>query len=136
MKKVLKKLKLNKKGFTFAECVVAIALFAIVGTLAFTMFNTSAKYMQKAKREEAKLAESQEMAYKENFKNAEGKTIIYGKNVLHIEYVVTGNRRLRLISHNSAILPRTAKCCILFRYPLSRKTSATVTEDIPIVAIR
>ena len=40
MKKVLKRLKLNKKGFTFAECIVAIALFAIVGTLAFTMFNT------------------------------------------------------------------------------------------------
>ncbi len=93
MKKVLIRLKLNKKGFTFAECIVAIALFAIVGTLAFTMFNTSARYMSKAKKEEAKLAESQEMAYKENFKNAEGKTIIYGKNVLHIEYVVTGNNQ-------------------------------------------
>ena len=62
MKKVLIRLKLNKKGFTFAECIVAIALFAIVGTLAFTMFNTSVKYMQKAKREDAKLAEAQEMA--------------------------------------------------------------------------
>lgn len=91
MKKVLKKLKLNKKGFTFAECVVAIALFAIVGTLAFTMFNTSARYMSKAKKEEAKLAEAQEMAYKENFKDAYGRTIIYGKNVLVTEYFVIGN---------------------------------------------
>ena len=63
MKKVLKRLKLNKKGFTFAECIVAIALFAIVGTLAFTMFNTATRYMSKAKKEEAKLAEAQEMAW-------------------------------------------------------------------------
>ena len=53
MRKVLKRLKLNKKGFTFAECIVAIALFAIVGTLAFTMFNTATRYMSKAKKEEA-----------------------------------------------------------------------------------
>ena len=63
MRKVLKRLKLNKKGFTFAECIVAIALFAIVGTLAFTMFNTATRYMSKAKKEEAKRAQAQEQLF-------------------------------------------------------------------------
>lgn len=72
MRKVLKRLKLNKKGFTFAECIVAIALFAIVGTLAFTMFNTATRYMSKAKKEEAKRAQAQEQALLNTFKYKEG----------------------------------------------------------------
>lgn len=93
MKKVLKRLKLNKKGFTFAECIVAIALFAIVGTLAFTMFNTATRYMSKAKKEEAKRAQAQEQALLNTFKYKEGDEvigyIIYPSRVLQVSYIRT-----------------------------------------------
>lgn len=91
MKKVLKRLKLNKKGFTFAECIVAIALFAIVGTLAFTMFNTATRYMSKAKKEEAKRAQAQEQALLNTFKYKEDDKelgyIIYPRRVLQVSYI-------------------------------------------------
>lgn len=91
MKKVLKRLKLNKKGFTFAECIVAIALFAIVGTLAFTMFNTATRYMSKAKKEEAKRSQAQEQALLNTFKYKEGDKelgyIIYPSRVLQVSYI-------------------------------------------------
>lgn len=93
MKKVLKRLKLNKKGFTFAECIVAIALFAIVGTLAFTMFNTATRYMSKAKKEEAKRAQAQEQALLNTFKYKEDDKelgyIIYPSRVLQVSYIRT-----------------------------------------------
>ncbi len=93
MKKVLKRLKLNKKGFTFAECIVAIALFAIVGTLAFTMFNTATRYMSKAKKEEAKRSQAQEQALLNTFKYKEGDEvkgyIIYPSRVLQVSYIRT-----------------------------------------------
>ena len=93
MRKVLKRLKLNKKGFTFAECIVAIALFAIVGTLAFTMFNTATRYMSKAKKEEAKRAQAQEQALLNTFKYKEGDEvkgyIIYPSRVLQVSYINT-----------------------------------------------
>lgn len=92
MKKVLKRLKLNKKGFTFAECIVAIALFAIVGTLAFTMFNTATRYMSKAKKEEAKRSQAQEQALLNTFMYNEGDTkgyIIYPSRVLQVTYIST-----------------------------------------------
>ena len=93
MRKVLKRLKLNKKGFTFAECIVAIALFAIVGTLAFTMFNTATRYMSKAKKEEAKRSQAQEQALLNTFKYKEGDEvkgyIIYPSRVLQVSYIST-----------------------------------------------
>lgn len=93
MRKVLKRLKLNKKGFTFAECIVAIALFAIVGTLAFTMFNTATRYMSKAKKEEAKRSQAQEQALLNTFKYKEGDKelgyIIYPSRVLQVSYIKT-----------------------------------------------
>lgn len=93
MRKVLKRLKLNKKGFTFAECIVAIALFAIVGTLAFTMFNTATRYMSKAKKEEAKRAQAQEQALLNTFMYKEGDEvkgyIIYPSRVLQVSYIST-----------------------------------------------
>lgn len=93
MKKVLKRLKLNKKGFTFAECIVAIALFAIVGTLAFTMFNTATRYMSKAKKEEAKRSQAQEQALLNTFMYKEGDEvkgyIIYPSRVLQVSYINT-----------------------------------------------
>lgn len=93
MKKVLKRLKLNKKGFTFAECIVAIALFAIVGTLAFTMFNTATRYMSKAKKEEAKRSQAQEQALLNTFMYKEGDEvmgyIIYPSRVLQVTYIST-----------------------------------------------
>ena len=93
MRKVLKRLKLNKKGFTFAECIVAIALFAIVGTLAFTMFNTATRYMSKAKKEEAKRAQAQEQALLNTFMYKEGDEvmgyIIYPSRVLQVSYINT-----------------------------------------------
>ena len=93
MKKVLKRLKLNKKGFTFAECIVAIALFAIVGTLAFTMFNTATRYMSKAKKEEAKRSQAQEQALLNTFKYKEDDEvkgyIIYPSRVLQVSYIST-----------------------------------------------
>lgn len=98
MKKVLKRLKLNKKGFTFAECIVAIALFAIVGTLAFTMFNTATRYMSKAKKEEAKRSQAQEQAllntfmYKEDDK--EIGYIIYPSRVLQVSYISTSKGKV------------------------------------------
>ena len=89
----MKRLKLNKKGFTFAECIVAIALFAIVGTLAFTMFNTATRYMSKAKKEEAKRAQAQEQALLNTFKYTEGDKvigyIIYPSRVLQVSYIST-----------------------------------------------
>lgn len=93
MKNVLKRLKLNKKGFTFAECIVAIALFAIVGTLAFTMFNTATRYMSKAKKEEAKRSQAQEQALLNTFMYKEGDEvmgyIIYPSRVLQVSYIST-----------------------------------------------
>ncbi|MCI6058888.1 MAG: prepilin-type N-terminal cleavage/methylation domain-containing protein [Clostridiales bacterium] len=88
MKKVLKRLKLNKKGFTFAECIVAIALFAIVGTLAFTMFNTATRYMSKAKKEEAKRAQAQEQALLNTFMYND-KYIVYPHSILQVSYIST-----------------------------------------------
>ena len=89
----MKRLKLNKKGFTFAECIVAIALFAIVGTLAFTMFNTATRYMSKAKKEEAKRSQAQEQALLNTFKYKEGDEvkgyIIYPSRVLQVSYINT-----------------------------------------------
>lgn len=93
MKKVLKRLKLNKKGFTFAECIVAIALFAIVGTLAFTMFNTATRYMSKAKKEEAKRSQAQEQALLNTFMY-NGKYIVYPHSVLQVSYVNTNDGRV------------------------------------------
>lgn len=98
MKKVLKRLKLNKKGFTFAECIVAIALFAIVGTLAFTMFNTATRYMSKAKKEEAKRSQAQEQALLNTFKYKEGDEvkgyIIYPSRVLQVSYISTSKGKV------------------------------------------
>lgn len=88
MKKVLKRLKLNKKGFTFAECIVAIALFAIVGTLAFTMFNTATRYMSKAKKEEAKRSQAQEQALLNTFMYND-KYIVYPHSILQVSYIRT-----------------------------------------------
>lgn len=88
MKKVLKRLKLNKKGFTFAECIVAIALFAIVGTLAFTMFNTATRYMSKAKKEEAKRAQAQEQALLNTFMYND-QYIVYPHSILQVSYIRT-----------------------------------------------
>ena len=88
MKKLLKRLKLNKKGFTFAECIAAIALFAVIGTLAFSMFNTSTRYMSKAKKEEAKRAQAQEQALVDTFM-FEGKYIVYPSSILQVSYVDT-----------------------------------------------
>lgn len=88
MRKVLKRLKLNKKGFTFAECIVAIALFAIVGTLAFTMFNTATRYMSKAKKEEAKRSQAQEQALLNTFKYND-KYIVYPHSILQVSYIRT-----------------------------------------------
>lgn len=88
MRKVLKRLKLNKKGFTFAECIVAIALFAIVGTLAFTMFNTATRYMSKAKKEEAKRSQAQEQALLNTFKYND-QYIVYPHSILQVSYIST-----------------------------------------------
>lgn len=88
MRKVLKRLKLNKKGFTFAECIVAIALFAIVGTLAFTMFNTATRYMFKAKKEEAKRSQAQEQALLNTFMYND-KYIVYPHSILQVSYIST-----------------------------------------------
>ena len=73
--------KLNKKGFTFVECICAIALFAIIGTMAFSMFSNSSRYMSKAKQEDAKQTEAQEAYKKDDFS-----TILFCK-----QNVVTDN---------------------------------------------
>lgn len=93
MKKVLKRLKLNKKGFTFAECIVAIALFAIVGTLAFTMFNTATRYMSKAKKEEAKRSQAQEQALLNTFMYND-QYIVYPHSILQVSYISTSKGKV------------------------------------------
>lgn len=93
MRKVLKRLKLNKKGFTFAECIVAIALFAIVGTLAFTMFNTATRYMSKAKKEEAKRSQAQEQALLNTFMYND-KYIVYPHSILQVSYISTSKGKV------------------------------------------
>ena len=104
MKKVLKRLKLNKKGFTFAECIVAIALFAIVGTLAFTMFNTATRYMSKAKKEEAKRSQAQEQALLNTFKYND-KYIVYPHSILQVSYIRTmQNNEEQNVAQYAAVL--------------------------------
>ena len=104
MKKVLKRLKLNKKGFTFAECIVAIALFAIVGTLAFTMFNTATRYMSKAKKEEAKRAQAQEQALLNTFMYKD-KYIVYPHSILQVSYIkATQNNVEQNVAQYAAVL--------------------------------
>lgn len=104
MKKVLKRLKLNKKGFTFAECIVAIALFAIVGTLAFTMFNTATRYMSKAKKEEAKRAQAQEQALLNTFMYND-RYIVYPHSILQVSYIkVTQNNVEQNVPQYAAVL--------------------------------
>ena len=104
MKKVLKRLKLNKKGFTFAECIVAIALFAIVGTLAFTMFNTATRYMSKAKKEEAKRSQAQEQALLNTFMYND-KYIVYPHSILQVSYIkVTQNNVEQNVAQYAAVL--------------------------------
>lgn len=104
MRKVLKRLKLNKKGFTFAECIVAIALFAIVGTLAFTMFNTAARYMSKAKKEEAKRSQAQEQALLNTFMYND-KYIVYPHSILQVSYIkVTQNNVEQNVAQYAAVL--------------------------------
>lgn len=104
MKKVLKRLKLNKKGFTFAECIVAIALFAIVGTLAFTMFNTATRYMSKAKKEEAKRSQAQEQALLNTFKYND-RYIVYPHSILQVSYIkVTQNNVEQNVPQYAAVL--------------------------------
>ena len=92
MRKLAKILK-NKKGFTFAECIVAIALFAIVGTLAFTMFNTATRYMSKAKKEEAKRAQAQEQALLNTFMYND-KYIVYPHSILQVSYISTSKGKV------------------------------------------
>lgn len=104
MRKVLKRLKLNKKGFTFAECIVAIALFAIVGTLAFTMFNTATRYMSKAKKEEAKRAQAQEQALLNTFMYND-RYIVYPHSILQVSYIkVTQNNVEQNVPQYAAVL--------------------------------
>lgn len=104
MKKVLKRLKLNKKGFTFAECIVAIALFAIVGTLAFTMFNTATRYMSKAKKEEAKRSQAQEQALLNTFMYND-KYIVYPHSILQVSYIkATQNNVEQNVAQYAAVL--------------------------------
>lgn len=104
MRKVLKRLKLNKKGFTFAECIVAIALFAIVGTLAFTMFNTATRYMSKAKKEEAKRSQAQEQALLNTFMYND-KYIVYPHSILQVSYIkVTQNNVEQNVPQYAAVL--------------------------------
>ena len=104
MRKVLKRLKLNKKGFTFAECIVAIALFAIVGTLAFTMFNTATRYMSKAKKEEAKRSQAQEQALLNTFKYND-RYIVYPHSILQVSYIkVTQNNVEQNVPQYAAVL--------------------------------
>lgn len=104
MRKVLKRLKLNKKGFTFAECIVAIALFAIVGTLAFTMFNTATRYMSKAKKEEAKRSQAQEQALLNTFMYND-KYIVYPHSILQVSYIkATQNNVEQNVAQYAAVL--------------------------------
>lgn len=104
MRKVLKRLKLNKKGFTFAECIVAIALFAIVGTLAFTMFNTATRYMSKEKKEEAKRSQAQEQALLNTFMYND-KYIVYPHSILQVSYIkVTQNNVEQNVAQYAAVL--------------------------------
>ena len=100
----MKRLKLNKKGFTFAECIVAIALFAIVGTLAFTMFNTATRYMSKAKKEEAKRSQAQEQALLNTFKYND-RYIVYPHSILQVSYIkVTQNNVEQNVPQYAAVL--------------------------------
>lgn len=100
----MKRLKLNKKGFTFAECIVAIALFAIVGTLAFTMFNTATRYMSKAKKEEAKRSQAQEQALLNTFMYND-KYIVYPHSILQVSYIkVTQNNVEQNVAQYAAVL--------------------------------
>lgn len=89
-------LKFNKKGFTFVECIVAVALFAIIGTLGFSMFSNSARYMSKAKKEEAKQSQAQKAAQIDDYKTIDvdsvEKYIVYSAQTLTVQYTVLNNK--------------------------------------------
>lgn len=103
-KKLFRIKKLNNKGFTLVECIVAVALFAIIGTLAFSMFNNSARYMNKAKKEEEKQSIAMEMSQAEKFTytyNENVYPIIYSAEKLKIEYtVLDADKKVTIPNYN------------------------------------
>lgn len=96
----------NRRGFTFVECIVAVALFAVIGTLGISLFSNSTRYMSEAKREQARLSEASFKAQTDDFKfpvkscvnaaraasanGTAGCPIIFPKSVLRIERDNTG----------------------------------------------
>lgn len=94
--KTVKRLVKNKKGFTFVECIIAVALFAIIGTMAYSMFNNATRYMSKARKEEEKQNIAQSMAQQETFKwpigsESAGLYKIYPSNMLVEEIIQSGS---------------------------------------------
>lgn len=83
----IKKLHRNKRGFTFVECIVAVALLAIIGTLAFSLFSNASRYMVKARQEETKQNAAESMALQDTYMNDEGDYIIYSSDVLVVSRI-------------------------------------------------
>lgn len=57
----------NRGGFTLVECVVAVALFAIISTLGISMFSSSTRYMSEARKTQARYSEAMEQASADTF---------------------------------------------------------------------
>ncbi len=48
MKKIMKRLKLNKKGFTLLECVAALAIIGIMSASMMSLFSQGMSFISKA----------------------------------------------------------------------------------------
>lgn len=95
---------LNRRGFTLVECIVAVALFAIISTLGISMFSNSTRYMSEAKRTQAKLSKATRLSESDSFKDKSlypdeivhsggtgGKDVVFNHSVLIQNWDSEGN---------------------------------------------
>lgn len=61
MKKKFRKLKLNKKGFTLLECVVAIAIIGIMSSAMMSLFSQGMTFINKAQTLDASAGQASQI---------------------------------------------------------------------------
>lgn len=61
MKRFIKKLKLNKKGFTLLECVVALAIIGIMSASMMSLFTQGMRFISKAQTLDASAGQASQI---------------------------------------------------------------------------
>lgn len=69
MKKIFKRLKLNKKGFTLLECVVAIAIIGIMSSAMMSLFAQGIRFISKAQTLDISAGQASQIVAKGDTKN-------------------------------------------------------------------